>query len=227
MPCIGTAPRNDLNLCAGRAVEVGGLVSRVDLELLHAVGWSWHDTGRPCGHSITLVGDASGWVPGEAARVHAHAAVHVVGVVATIELEATLIHYSTRDATIWAHAGLQFNKGTDIAIKAGQRVQCNASDRVAYCGIHGLQFSASGFHFYFHRGAAHRQRNVHGGGGANSYRHIGGLGSCKTLFGDTEGVGAGWNVSKNVSSSLVRSGCSRAARCGIRQGDSRACHERA
>src|SRR5207253_9849443 len=54
----------------------------------------------PGSHGITLVGNAAGRVPGERGRVNAHAAIHVVGVVAPIELEATLIHHGSGYATV-------------------------------------------------------------------------------------------------------------------------------
>src|ERR1035438_4925738 len=91
----GAALGDYLHLCARRAVEVGALQGGTDLELLHAIARGRHNTRGSRSHTVTLVGNASRWVTGKAGRVHAHAAVHVVGVVSAIELEAALIHHGS------------------------------------------------------------------------------------------------------------------------------------
>ena len=176
VPVIGTAPGNYLHLSACRAVEVGGLAGTVDFKLFHAVGRGRQDSRWPTCHCKTLIGDASGRVAGETRRVDAHAAVHVVGVVATIEHEAALIHDRTSNTAVRTHAWLQLNKGADVAVKAGQRVQSDTADGVAHRGIRGLQFSAGCLDLHYHIRAPNLERGIKDGRNSDLYDLVENLG---------------------------------------------------
>src|SRR5437660_4966321 len=98
MPGVGSAPSNHLNLRARGAVEVGSLIGGIYLELLNAVERRGHDAGRAAANLVR--DDAPRRVTGEAWGVHLHAAVHVVGVLTTVEHERALVHHRTGHASI-------------------------------------------------------------------------------------------------------------------------------
>ena len=115
-------------------------------------------------------------VTGKAGRVDAHAAVHIVGVVAAIELETALIYNSAGNATIRADSGLQFDKGANVVAAQLRKIfQGDASYRVAYGSVHGLKLGTRRLHFDFHGGGANLKRPIHRGRGPNFYRHLGSL----------------------------------------------------
>ena len=119
VPLVGAALGDDLHLRARGTVEVGALAGDVHLELFHAVGRGRHDAGRAGCHAVALVGDAAGRITGVAGRVHAHAAVHVVGVLAAVELERALVDHRAGHAAVRADARLQRQEGAGVARDAG------------------------------------------------------------------------------------------------------------
>src|SRR6185312_14798692 len=147
---VGSALGHDLHLCAGGVIEVGGLVGGIDFEFFHAVSRSRHHAGRSA-HAGKLAGDAAGGVSAKARRVHIHAAVHVVGVVAAVELEAGLIDHCAGHAAVRTDAGLQGHEGAHIASQTGKRFQGDTGHGVSYSGVHGLKFGAGGFNRHFLR----------------------------------------------------------------------------
>src|SRR5437868_14771888 len=111
---IGAALGHYLHLSAGRVVEVGRLVRCIDFEFFHAIRRSRHDAGGRA-YAGKLAGDTPGRISSEARRIDVHTSVHIVGVVAPIELEARLINYCAGDAAIWTNSRLKRDESADVA----------------------------------------------------------------------------------------------------------------
>ena len=152
MPGIGAALGDDLNLRAGGAVEVGGLVGGIDLELFNAIERRGHDAG---GAAANLIGDdAAGRIASEARGVNLHAAVHIIRVLAAIEHERALVDDRAGHAAIGGNAGLQGHEGGCVPANRRQVLQELAADGVTDRSVQGLQFGAIGgrnFHSLRHR----------------------------------------------------------------------------
>src|SRR5260370_2579227 len=107
MPAIAAAAGLQLHLRAGRAVEVGGLVRDVDLELLDALH------GRR--HHASWAASCGGGSGGKAGSVGVHGAVHVAAFVASIAREGLLVRNISADRPVPRDAGLQRQQAGDVA----------------------------------------------------------------------------------------------------------------
>src|SRR2546423_10521536 len=106
MPRVGAALGDDLHFGSGRAIEVGSLVGRISLELLHAICWSRHHASCPGSDASTLIRNSSRRISGKTGGIHAHAAVHIVGVVAAIQREITLVDCGACHTAVWTDTRL-------------------------------------------------------------------------------------------------------------------------
>src|SRR5579864_326092 len=128
VPLIGPASCDSHGLRTRRSIEVGSLAGAIDFEFLHAVRWGRHHT---CGNTASTCTsaeaaasrDSTGRIATKAGRIDLHAAVHVVGIVSTIEHKSALIHDRAGDAAIGAYARLQGHKGADVSADRGESVQ--------------------------------------------------------------------------------------------------------
>ena len=142
MPGIRAALGDHLNLCAGGAIEVRGLVGGIYLELFNAVERRGHDAGRT---AANLIGnDTTGRITREARGVDLHAAVHVIRVLAAIEHERALVNDRTGHATIGRDTGLQGYESGCVPANRRQVLQEVAANGVAHRSVQGLQLGAVG-----------------------------------------------------------------------------------
>src|ERR1700730_4508603 len=79
VPLIAAAPGHQLDLGAAGAVEVRGLIGGGYFELFHALDRSGHHAGGSAAGVLRIVAPA-------ARRVDAHGAIHIVRVVAAVQL---------------------------------------------------------------------------------------------------------------------------------------------
>ena len=107
MPLVGAALSDELDLGAVGAVEVRGLVSRRNPEFLNTFGWGGHDARRNAAGNIGSGAAVCG-------RIDAHRTVHVIRVVAAIQLIHVLIVVGTRRISIRADAGLRDEQVRDV-----------------------------------------------------------------------------------------------------------------
>src|SRR5712671_2192667 len=98
VPRIGATARDDLDLGARGAIEIGCLVGSTNLKFLDAIDGRGHHTG---GRSADLAADhTASRVSAEARSVDLHAAVHIIRVLTAIQQERALINYGAGDAAV-------------------------------------------------------------------------------------------------------------------------------
>ena len=151
---VGTALSNHLDLRAARSIEIGSLAGRVYFEFFNRIGRGrQHAAGRRpvAGERVVTI----------AAGIVLHASVHVVRVVAAIELEGVLVVHGAGNGSIWSDARLQQRKARCIGTedrkisKGGSRNGCTDS------GIYRLQFSARRSCDFHHAGhLAHLKNGI-------------------------------------------------------------------
>src|SRR5579863_5097488 len=114
MEGTGATLGDNLDFGAGRTIEIRSLTRSINLELFDAVRWGGHYARRR-GISKCLRRHATGWVADHqillGSGIYAAAAVHIVGVVATIQRKIALIVHRAPNVAAGAYARLQFDEG--------------------------------------------------------------------------------------------------------------------
>src|SRR5271169_503753 len=150
----GSALRDHLHFGARGAIEIGGLTGGIYLEFLDTILRGRHHARRAA-DSGPLSGNTAGRVASVRGCVNAHAAVHVVGVVAAVQREVALVGNRAGNAAIRGHAGLQLNERADVTAETRQVVDGDTRDVVAHGRIHRLQLTACGLHLNHYIRTAH------------------------------------------------------------------------
>src|SRR5262249_14513196 len=217
VPGVGAALGDDLNFGSGGAIEVGRLISGIDLEFLDAVERSRHDAGGAA--ADLALHDATGRIAREGRRVNGHAAIHIVGVLTAIEHESALINDRSRNAAVGRNAGLEGHESGRVAVNGGEGLQLVAGHGVADGSVHGLQVGAGCVDFYSLGDGTKLHRDVERKSRANGDRLAGYFGGPEACLGNGQVVGSRGNVSEEVATTIVgwcgTSGIGR----GIGQGD--------
>src|SRR5215472_9202010 len=224
MPGVGPALSHNLHLGSSRTVEVGGLVRGVGFEFLDAVSRSREHTSRASGHTGALICDTPGGVSGKRCGVHAHTAIHVVGVVAAIQREVALVNCGARHAAVRTDARLHREEGAHVAAESWQSLQLHTRDRIADRGVHGLQFVAGCGYLDDDIAASDLQSEVCGDGDADLYRGPG-LAGGKTFLSHAEIISAGSDVNEDVAPRLVCGDGTRGLRGSVCEGYGRAVYK--
>src|SRR5690242_7277685 len=113
----------NLNLGTRRAVEVCSLICGVDLKFFQTIRRRGDNARRTGSYASTLISNSASRITGESGGVDAHAAIHVVGILAAVKLETALIDDCSGNTSIRANTGLECHEGADVAPKARQRLQ--------------------------------------------------------------------------------------------------------
>src|SRR5438270_8860269 len=213
MPRVAAAPYDHLDLRSARTIEVGGLICDVDLEFLDTLDRSWHHTRHPT-------------VSGEAGGVGVHRAVHVICVVATIELEGVLIAHSSCNRSIGSSCRLQRKQRGNVAAEVWQFLQALEADRSPDRRIHGLQSHPRSFNRDALRSFAYFHGNINGAD--SSYSHLLCLNSSlsKSLSSNIEIVGSRVDVHEQIASGVVGCSAARGSSAVVGQADGRAYNDR-
>src|SRR5215468_5468936 len=119
MPGAATAAGHHLDLRASRSVEICCLIGDVNFEFLDAFNWCWHYASYSASSIRGLGGEATG--------VGIHGAVHVVGVITTIELKRVLIAHSAGNGSVRGRRGCSVRSDDTSRLRFGNSCNCCAA----------------------------------------------------------------------------------------------------
>ena len=128
---VGAAFRHRTDLRTGRTVEVGRLSGGGNLEFFNGVG-------RRRKHATRRVAHAAKGALGVAPSVVSHAAVHIVRVVAAIQLERVLVVHRARDRAFRRNARLEDRQARDVGTEDRKIEQGVSGNSRTDGGVHGL-----------------------------------------------------------------------------------------
>src|ERR1041384_3951942 len=137
MPLVSPTLGDWGDRAAGRAFKVGALVVGRDFEFLDGLRRSRHYTrrGAACRSGANKAGSL---------RIDVVRPIHIVRVVAAVELVGVLVSNRAGDLTVWRHCGLQHEQRISIAAQVGDELEILAADRLPYRGVSSLQLGAHG-----------------------------------------------------------------------------------
>src|SRR5262249_25421477 len=128
-------------------------------------------------------------------RVDAGRAVHIVAVVAAIELEAVLIPNRSGYFAVGRHGRLQYDETVGVAAEVRHDGEGVAGDRLSDRGGGGLQLGARrGRNLHSSCNGADQQGDVERQHQADRHLLPHDLGRLETGLGDRDVVYAGWNI---------------------------------